>query len=729
MTRKNVRYLTEYLCFALFLTAAKYAETLSGLACVAVPAVFAALRLKRNALILLPLLLAASVLCDPSAEALICGGSAVAVALLLQAIQYFSRKRLSEPAYMTAAALCAIPYFFFGSHINAAVSAAVSFFTVRAAIAVLRFIDFPHRPSAEEFPSFIIAAWMAGLVLSRLNVGAFSALPPLFIAAGRLLSPSWGALAGAAVSAVAGAAFAGGETVRIAAIYAFSVLVSNKHSRFGGLIGVSVHALSMALGVSELQPFSLIAPGVIAVVSAVIPDRKLAKFSLPVFGELLKRSVINKERADAGKKIAALAGAFEALKEALSRDYEGDPARMAELKHILQSKVCTDCPGRERCMRALGGSEPESALGELLEAAVRNGKASILDATPFLSSVCVRLKKLIDSAGELAEKERGFEREKAETKENKKILIAEVNALSSALKRLSEGVAKPLSYNGEAEKSIVRELAKTNVYAEALVYGNDEVRLTVPENCDRTAVKAVIEKILSAKMQCVGEESRAFCRVSLSYLKQPRYRLAYGERIISAGEFGSGDVHKVFSPGRGKALIVLSDGMGHDSEAAVNASSAVRLIECFAKAGFDAETALECTGKLLAARNKEEFNAVDIALIDTETGTAEIIKQGARESFLLHGEDVEIIECGTLPLGIVDSAPSVDKVRLSPEDFLIMVTDGIVDALGKDGISDILTSKRFVNPDDIAASVMDEYLHSSGNTPPDDGSVVVARLI
>ena len=99
------------------------------------------------------------------------------------------------------------------------------------------------------------------------------------------------------------------------------------------------------------------------------------------------------------------------------------------------------------------------------------------------------------------------------------------------------------------------------------------------------------------------------------------------------------------------------------------------------------------------------------------------------ESLLVGGEDVEIIECGTLPLGIVDSAPSVDKVRLSPEDFLIMVTDGIVDALGKDGISDILTSKRFVNPDDIAASVMDEYLHSSGNTPPDDGSVVVARLI
>ena len=56
-----------------------------------------------------------------------------------------------------------------------------------------------------------------------------------------------------------------------------------------------------------------------------------------------------------------------------------------------------------------------------------------------------------------------------------------------------------------------------------------------------------------------------------------------------------------------------------------------------------------------------------------------------------------------------------------------MLSDGVIDSLGTDRIADILTSKPFVNPDDIAAAIMDEY--STGDVPPDDGSVIVARLI
>ena len=267
------------------------------------------------------------------------------------------------------------------------------------------------------------------------------------------------------------------------------------------------------------------------------------------------------------------------------------------------------------------------------------------------------------------------------------------------------------------------------ISAEVTVYGDDEALITAPENSDRPVIKAAVEKGLRVRMQCVGEEARSFGRVALSYLKQPRYRLAFGVRQLSAGEFGSGDVQKVFSPARGKALVVLSDGMGHGSEASLNASSAVKIIESFSRAGFDAQTTLECTAKLLSARDREEFNAVDIALINTETGEAELIKQGARESFLLHNGEVDIIECNALPLGIVESAPSVEKFQLTPEHFLIMLSDGILDVLGKEGVADVLTAKGFVNPDDVAEAIMSQYLTAINNHPEDDATVLVSRLI
>lgn len=726
---KALKYISEYVAFALFFAAARFAETKTGIYAAAAPALFAALRRKRNAFVLIPLFVAATALAEPTPVSLISGGVALIAATVLLSAQYFMLRRFPEWLFSFVAVLPAIPRFFFAPPVFALFSVVLSFFALFALSSFLGFVDFPHPPVSAERPALLGAVFIAGFVLSQLNIPPFYAVLPVYIFAARLLSSSFPALASASVSIVAGTLFGGYELAATLAVYAFSAMLTKKHARFEGLAAVAAHAALMALAVLPGEPLSLIAPGVVAVVSLFIPDKKAERFSFPVFGDIMKRASVNKERAAAGRKIAALATAFDALRSALVCDYQGDPAHVAELKHALQNAVCAECPGADRCRKALGGAEPESAFGELMESALKNGKASILDASPFLSSVCVRLKKLMDTAGALAEKELSYETELQKTQQNKQLLIAETAALSNALGALSERVGKPLNFNKTAEKAIAAELVRSLISAEVTVYGDDEALITAPENSDRPAIKAAVEKGLRVRMQCVGEEARSFGRVALTYLKQPRYRLAFGVRQLSAGEFGSGDVQKVFSPARGKALVVLSDGMGHGSEASLNASSAVKIIESFSRAGFDAQTTLECTAKLLSARDREEFNAVDIALINTETGEAELIKQGARESFLLHNGEVDVIECNALPLGIVESAPSVEKFQLTPEHFLIMLSDGILDVLGKEGVADVLTAKGFVNPDDVAEAIMSQYLTAINNHPEDDATVLVSRLI
>ena len=177
-------------------------------------------------------------------------------------------------------------------------------------------------------------------------------------------------------------------------------------------------------------------------------------------------------------------------------------------------------------------------------------------------------------------------------------------------------------------------------------------------------------------------------------------------------------------------MIVLSDGMGHDAPAARNSRYAVSLIESFYKAGFEHKTVLRSVGGLLALRGKEEFNAVDIAVIDTFTGEVDIIKQGARESFIVRKGEVEVVECGSLPLGIVLGAePVTYSTRLQPGEFLVMVTDGVADAIGREGLTELLSGLDTVNPDDVAEAVITDFTRLQGdNSERDDGSVIAARI-
>ena len=140
------------------------------------------------------------------------------------------------------------------------------------------------------------------------------------------------------------------------------------------------------------------------------------------------------------------------------------------------------------------------------------------------------------------------------------------------------------------------------------------------------------------------------------------------------------------------------------------------------------ETVLKSVGTLLKVRNKEEFNAIDIAVIDTETGDVDVIKQGAREGYVITPEGLKEISCGSLPLGIIDGvSPVTQTLKLTPRDFIIMFSDGVIDGLGKERLEEILTKVDTRNPDEICERVMSN-VEKIAPDERDDCSMICARL-
>ena len=236
-----------------------------------------------------------------------------------------------------------------------------------------------------------------------------------------------------------------------------------------------------------------------------------------------------------------------------------------------------------------------------------------------------------------------------------------------------------------------------------------------------------ISKITGTKMAIIDKKPSVNGRVTVVMERAPKYRVAYGERLL-AREDVSGDKGSVIRISPSKVMLTISDGMGHGDGAGRNAKCAISLIESLYKSGFEHETVLRSVEALLKVRNKEEFNAIDIAVVDTETGEVDFIKQGGRAGYVITPDGLEVIKADSLPLGIIEgSAPTTERRKITTSDFIVLISDGVVDGLGEERLEEILTAIKTRNPDDICSQVI-ENLNRLAGEERDDCSIIVARL-
>ena len=94
---------------------------------------------------------------------------------------------------------------------------------------------------------------------------------------------------------------------------------------------------------------------------------------------------------------------------------------------------------------------------------------------------------------------------------------------------------------------------------------------------------------------------------------------------------------------------------------------------------------------------------------------------------------VEHLSSTSLPIGVMNSI-EIDSVkrRLGDGDFVIMVTDGVLDALpvGEQDIllETIIQGSAITNPKEMAQHVLEQVLNWTGKEPADDMTVLAVGI-
>ena len=110
-----------------------------------------------------------------------------------------------------------------------------------------------------------------------------------------------------------------------------------------------------------------------------------------------------------------------------------------------------------------------------------------------------------------------------------------------------------------------------------------------------------------------------------------------------------------------------------------------------------------------------------------------VTKIGAAASFVRTSKEVRCISGASLPAGVeTDQIPAVQKEKLTNGDFLVMVTDGVLEYLHVKNpeviFADMIQEMKTENADVCADTLMERVVSYTGGHVPDDMTIVVTGI-
>lgn len=223
--------------------------------------------------------------------------------------------------------------------------------------------------------------------------------------------------------------------------------------------------------------------------------------------------------------------------------------------------------------------------------------------------------------------------------------------------------------------------------------------------------------------------------VLLTFQEDHRYSVYHGlARLVKEGEQISGDNFSFLPLQNGHFAMSLSDGMGSGSMACKESEMVIDLLEKFLEAGFHPDASIRMMNSAMVTHGENNlFSTVDVADVDLDTGYCRLYKVGGAPTFVKQGGTVVEITGDNPPIGLFSKMEiQTAEIMLKHGDFLVMVSDGVLDHLyvdhAEETLKDVIRSIETTNAKQMARQILERILLYTGGTVRDDMTVLVAGL-
>ena len=461
-------------------------------------------------------------------------------------------------------------------------------------------------------------------------------------------------------------------------------------------------------------------------------------------GFLVSKNTINRNTAGISLRMRSLAAVFNEMQNTyrgLTRESLPPQKTATLLGGEIISTVCNNCPHKAVCRKTTAGSkDADDGIIGLARTGLKHGTVNMLDVPNTLSVKCTRINTLVNTANKLVANNRNKEQLIAGL-DSGKILMANLLAgISQLCSKFANDVCGSVVFDNERGEMVKEELMFRNIYAEdCLITKNSHNEFVVSVLVPRGDAKNQrIEKVVSAvchhKMivdEIVDADTKGYAIVSVR--SAPRYNILFGMAGVTKGvNQVSGDNFSFLRITNEKTLMALCDGMGAGERAARASTLALSLVENFYKAGFPDEIIMQSVNQLLTFTGQDVFSALDMCVFDLATGDTNFVKVGAADGFIKRAREVEVVEAGSLPLGILeDIEPKITQAVLGEDDMVVLTSDGVLDAFGGErvALAGFINNLDSATPQQLADAVIAEVLNRANRYPADDCTVIVAKLV
>lgn len=446
-------------------------------------------------------------------------------------------------------------------------------------------------------------------------------------------------------------------------------------------------------------------------------------------------------------RLKAFATAFGTLAEVFDNTVEESqvtPKAAAEIIDNVADRVCQSCSMALFCWRTKSFDTYEG-IHRLIGAVEKNGKADEGDATAWLKNGCVRLKDIIDEANFCTREHRNNLMWQSRLNQSRGLIKEQLQCVEKIIGGLgAEVIIQPRFYESMA-KEIKAMLLKVGIEIQRIYVAYEEkegffVSVTKGQcfgnhQCE-TVILPVINTVLGRHMLVVRDKCQIDKAENCTVTFKEDRGFGFQKAVAVAVEDGSSETGDSYFADelKGKhAVMAVCDGMGSGKEAAKESRRGIRIIKSFLMAGFDLEMAVNVLNTALATGKSDDmYTTLDICSIDLYSGKAEVIKNGGATVFIASNGKVKSIRSSSLPVGIMKEARGEKTTfSLKEDDTVIMVTDGVTDALGVDNeekIVEELLAKCGSSLDKLVQKIIEEAKMRSGGVVKDDMTVVAGRM-